>query len=773
MACKGFLRKRIGAVFLLAGIMGNCFVTSADGLAGEYITSQRWRDALSRHSALANPAYLTEENCLSFRGCEALVLDNTFNLTEAGITIPVGLYESYGITYAGEGTGMQLNGLQWHRDYLGGMDTIGNVSNRDNLFMLSYANNVWGPLSLGANLAFTYQTMFGSPRIGLGGDFGLSYRLVLNPQYGEHLLGISLQNILQPLVDLLPVSDQFTSQPYSNNVKLSWNAYFFDRQLDAGVDFDVKNLYGSLVKLKGESNPGVMEYGAAVRLGAWLLRMINAYVLLGTDYWAGTVGMNFPQINFGKDFSVLYQYMSVNQVESVPVQSVYFRMDFGRHREESYALAMAKQWNMAPNDLYNKALRLYNAKNYWDAFFVFSELYAQYPAFIKTDMVAYYRGACLEKLDMREMAANYYKETLRQYPSSPIAPNTDLGLMRICYRDGNISSVEGLYNRLTDSNTPDSIRYHACYLMAQAKMLAKDYEDAIRYFQKVPQYHPEYVFAQHSCAVAALMLGRRDEAIEHLVNCFVVKEQGLAEKECVNRSYLYLGYLFYDNLELPKAITALRNVPSNSYYYEDALLGMCWTALKAKQWASCIEYGQTLQKISIRPPLRCDAMLIIGYSYLMQKKYADANATLKEADALLSSISAPDQDSYKRFQTGTNSTRDQYNELAKTADKISLAPHNSDNAQTIDSLHKAQIDSKAQLDNYTVFFDEFKRQSLFARSAESIKNDISFTYAIAQKFNRDAKAIEEQEKMQGKQNKIDEKIEQMKKELEKLNKGTR
>jgi tetratricopeptide (TPR) repeat protein len=762
------LRSFVPALCLIAA-SGLFSLSPADGLPGEYVATQRWRDLLERHSPLVNPAYLTEENCMSFRACEALVLDNTFNLTEVGATIPIGMYQSLGVTYAGEGASLPLEVLQWRSDNSGAMDSLGTSSNRDNLFMLSYANNVWGRLSLGINLSLTHQTLFGTPRFGLAGDFGLSYRLLLDPAKGEHLVGISFQNILQPLTDLLSSSGEFTSQGYSNNVKLSWNAYWWDRQVDAGVDVDCKNVYGSLVKLKGETSPSSVEYGAAFRLGFWLLRTVEAYAQVGSDYWAATFGVNFPQINFGRDFSLLYQYANVIQSESVPVQSFYFRMDLGPHREEAFAKLMAKRWNVAPNELYNRALRLYAAGNYWDAFFVFSQLFAQYPVFIKNDMVTYFRGACLEKLDMRESAAGYYKETVRQYPSSEIASHADLGLMRIAYRDGNSSLAAGQFKRIESSSAPDSLKYHAYYLMGQLRMKENDYANAIGSFSKIPRNHAEYVFAQHSCAIATLALGRRDDAIDYFAVCIGVEAKNTAQKECVNRSYLYLGYLFYENLELPKAITALRSIPTTSYYYEDALLAMCWTALKAKQWDACLEYSQALQKVSSKPLVRCDAMLIQGYACLMQKKYRDASAVLKDAESQLGTLAAPNPDSLAFARKRSGKVRTEYDDIARSTDRVSVAVQSSDNIARIDSLHKIQQEDKSALDKFAVYADEFNRQSVFARNAEAVKNDIAFTHAIAQKFNREAGAIQEQEKMQGKQNKIDEKIEQMKKELEKLN----
>ena len=73
-------------------------------------------------------------------------------------------------------------------------------------------------------------------------------------------------------------------------------------------------------------------------------------------------------------------------------------------------------------------MRLYRAGEYWDAYFVFSRILLQYPHFFKNDWVAYFRGSCLEELDMRVKAREAYTEAGNDYPKSPAAPPADLGL---------------------------------------------------------------------------------------------------------------------------------------------------------------------------------------------------------------------------------------------------------------------------------------------------------------------------------------------------------
>jgi len=109
-------------------------------------------------------------------------------------------------------------------------------------------------------------------------------------------------------------------------------------------------------------------------------------------------------------------------------------MDWGAHREEAYARLMALRWNVAPNELYNKALRLFAAGDYFGAYFVSAVCMPSTRISLKMDNVEYYEGACLEKLDMREAAADFLQRDHPAYPTSEKAAHADLGLMRIYYR---------------------------------------------------------------------------------------------------------------------------------------------------------------------------------------------------------------------------------------------------------------------------------------------------------------------------------------------------
>jgi tetratricopeptide (TPR) repeat protein len=748
------VKRLITASFFL---LGACSVLFADALTDEYMVTSRWRDLLSRHSPSVNPAFLTEENYISTRFCEGLVLDSWFKLTELGITFPVGLYQSWGISYFGE-----LDPAVTQTDFTGlNQDSIAeSIKNTGSkhLVMLSYANNIWRGLSVGANLNFSYHPNFGDAITNFSGDIGLSYRLLLNPVLGEHLIGATLQNI----TTFADISNKISS----SNIKLSWDGYFWERQIDAGIDFDVRDWYRGI---KNDST-GVTEYKYSLRLGGWILRMLNLYVQYGSNVFGFAAGVNVPHLNNGRDFQFLYQFNLMTDSKDVSSHSIYFRGDFGLHREEIYARSMVRSLDLAPNDLYIRACKLYYAGKYWDAFFIFSQIIVQFPTFFKNDWVQYYRGACLEKLDMRELSTQNYKEMKTDYPKSSAVPHTDLGLMRIAYRDDNTAAVAAQFDLLNKPDIPDTLKYHAYYLMAQTHMKQKQYAQAIQLFSLIPETHPEYPFAQHSLAISYVLTYNMEEALNALGNCIEAKVQTNEQREIINRSYVFLGYMFYEQLALSKAISALRMVSKQSYYFEDALVGMCWTALRARQWNDCIANGQLLQKTSQKLPLQCEGSLIEAYAHLMLKEYGPALSVLTAASDKAKTMASPSPDSLEGENVKYRVNRKTYEVLAYDVNKMSLELPSSTVLHQTDSLHTIQLDGKVKLDKYYVFVDEFYRKSFFTRNAETIKNDIEYALAIVQKISQQSDKSGTQQKMQDKQKELDEQIQKLKNEMNNIDK---
>ncbi len=774
-----FLTKQIRrGLFLAVTLLAGAQTVVSQGLPGENLLTQRWRDFIANHSPVTNAALITEENYASGRIAFAPILNGQFKHTELGVTIPLGLYQSIGVTYIGQFDGNLPGSSSFGGDQWVGS---GDGSSNSNLFLAgTYAYNLWSRFSLGANLVYARHSNFGSPTQGLGLDFGLTFRALRHSILGDHVFGISTQNLIAPqMKEKLGIKFN-TPGSYARNLKLLKISNYFENRVETALDLNFRDLLVNPDEYKsGETSfDPKTDLSVNYKIGLWLLKLIKIHMHTGLnadglDYWGLAMGMNVPGINNGRDFEVLYQYDMMTQADNDATgHTVYGRFNIGKHREEIWARKMARMASLSPNDLYNKARKLYADGKYWDAFFLFSRLSTEFPDFFKIDWVEHYRGSCLEELDMREASIKNYEKVKSSFPLSSATPHSDLGLMRVVYRKGDFNRVATQFNELSKPNVPDSLRYHATYLMGQAYLQQNNQAKAMDAFSRIPDGHPDYVFAQHGIAVAQAQSGAElSNVVATLENCVGVKTNSDAEKEIINRSYLFLGYIFYEENTLSKAIVSLRMVPQSSIYAEDALLGQGWTSLKARQWTDCVSVGQMLQKTTDKDILKCEGMLIESYGHLLLKNYVQALKVLQDASARVKKLSIPDQDSLNYSRMQNESERMAYNNLAENIEYIAGAGQTITIQNQIDSLHVKQLDFVGKFKKFYKFENDFKRTSFFSRDMQTVSDDIEYAYATVQKIVGQKGLLKEQEKLGDKQKSIDNEIEKLKNEMEKIQKS--
>ncbi len=751
--------KRSLIIFSLICGTGNLVITYADGLPGEYLATQRWRFLFSSQSPVSNPALINEANYISLRYALSSSMGE-FNMQEIGLVYPMGLYQSFALTAL-------LQGANPYEQTTDKFDTIGTVNDQQYFFMGSYAYNLWAGLTVGANVNLSMYP-FNDNDMGVGADIGLTYRVLNNPVIGTHLLGISLQNAIMVLTK--------SKEKYPRNLRFSLNSTYAERLVESGLEFSLKDVASDKSEYLPDSIPQ-MEWDMNAKIGFWVLRLANLYGIAslsqdGLKCWGFAAGFNIPSVNNGRDLSIIYQFLSKPEDNLNESHTFYVKADVGKHREEIYARKMAKMANVSPNNLYLRAVELYSQGNYWDAFFIFSQLYVEFPDFFKNDWVSYFLSSCQENLDMRSTSEEAYLKTKSQFSKSAVIPFADLGLMRVYYRDANMEGVDRQFNELNKLGVPDSIKFHGYYIMGQSEIQRGNKTKAKQLFDLIPEYHPDYVFAQHSAAIIAASSDNIENAVSCLENCVQAQVTTEAQKEIVNRSYVFLGYIFYEELTkeegtLAKAVTALRMVPKNSFYYTDALLGLGWTGLKARQWNDCMNAGQELASIAKSPVLKAEGTLLQAYSNMMQKNYSAAANLLGTASSDLQSYQADAEQELALKKQENNEVRLKYSDLARAAYDLGTARQSSLVEKQIDSLHTVQKQLKGDIDKYIAFTDDYQRNSFFNRSYESVKEDVDYALAKAEKHAGTSKSVKETEKINKDTEKIDDELEKLKKELEK------
>ena len=95
--------RKLGRIWAVAAtlIISSGQVTG-DGLPGEYLLSNRWRQVFLFRSPVDNPAFMMEEQYPSVRAVNLLPVNNSATLLEAGITYPFSLYSTVGFTIVAE-----------------------------------------------------------------------------------------------------------------------------------------------------------------------------------------------------------------------------------------------------------------------------------------------------------------------------------------------------------------------------------------------------------------------------------------------------------------------------------------------------------------------------------------------------------------------------------------------------------------------------------------------------------------------------------------------
>jgi len=765
-----FKRKitRTWAALVFMGAAGIVSSVKAAGLPGEFVISDRWRHVYSKYSGVTNPAFINEENYTALRFLFATTLER-FYMHEAGLTVPLDLHSAVGVSWMMQGASAY--------DVTDGEGNVTGTSIRDqNHFIgLTYANNIWNRLTVGGNLNIISQNIANiddnlnadqGMRFGFGIDLGLSYKLMQHPMYGNHLVGLSTQNLLTVIFD--------SEESYARALRLSLLSNFWERRIEYGADFVLKDLIPGDVfgdPMPGFGNDGEWEFSQ--KIGFNILRIFKIYMLAGWntdgfDHYGFAFGANMPGFFNGRDIEGLMQFVSID--ENANTMTFYARTEIGHHREEKYARNMARRGTLGPNNLYNQALQLFHRGECYRAYWIFSQIAVEYPDFFRNDMVNLYQAKCHECLDLRKSAETIFNRTKDDHSRSIVVPLADLGLMRVYYRNNDHGRVDAQFEELNRLGVPDSIKFHAYYVMGQSTMKRGDHARARQFFTMIPDNHPDYVFAYHSAAVANMLADNIPGAIADLEQVIQFKPQNKAQEEMINRSYVFLGFLFYEDLSiegaLARAVTALRTVPRNSYYYSDALLGLGWTALKARQWGDCISVGTELSRNSTDPILQSEGDLITAYAHAMQRQYPQAVSLLEGATRRLSAYTGPSESEMgqKRAEYGGN--RSDYEMMGLRIDELGQARQSSIIQASIDSLDNPHTRLKSSIDQYYKSADEHQRASFFARSLEQVKEDIDYAFA---RFSRHAGASGMQRQLQrstGEAEAIDEELERLRRELE-------
>ena len=198
----------------------------------------------------------------------------------------------------------------------------------------------------------------------------------------------------------------------------------------------------------------------------------------------------------------------------------------------------------------------------------------------------------------------------------------------------------------------------------------------------------------------------------------------------------------------------------------DALLGLAWTGLKARQWSDCLAAGSELATIGSSPVLKAEGALLQAYAHMMQRNYTNAASLLEGASLSLDNFQPPSEAELSQKAQEHDQTRQLYTELARVAYDLGSSRQSDKIVKQVDSLETHQKNYKSKIDEFIKYSDQFARASFFARNLEAVKEDVDYALAKAQKLAGQLKQQSTVEQFQKEEQKIDKELEDLKKQLE-------
>ena len=327
------------------------------GLPGGYLITDRWRQVYSQYSGVTNPAFVNEENYMSLRFLFSN-MQEIFYMTEFGFAMPIGLYDAVGVSWIMQGTS------NYEATDDAGEATGQSISDQGHFIALTYANKVWNGLTVGGNINIIAQNISGdrtltiaipsdngsgkivnnervtnNMRYGFGVDIGLTYNILRHQMWGNHIIGLSTNNIVNMIMD--------TDEKYAAAVRFSLISDFWKKRICYGADFVLKDLLAGDEGDWNNDDPNKAIKGKpwelTQKLGANILRIFKLYGLVGLnneglEHYGFALGAKMSFQNF-RSIEGMMQFVSITNGDGDANAShitFYARTEFGKHREETY-----------------------------------------------------------------------------------------------------------------------------------------------------------------------------------------------------------------------------------------------------------------------------------------------------------------------------------------------------------------------------------------------------------------------------------------------------
>jgi tetratricopeptide (TPR) repeat protein len=784
------------SIVLLLGIGAQASADSkaTGGFTAPYFQADYIQDLSEFTSGLVNPALLYRVDQLHFQGGfyrwnfdMGVNTDDDLGYQQMSFLVPIRLHQTAGLSIIGirgiiDSTGIEDMSVTETGTELvyGDLWFVGH-------YALRFRKLPW--LMIGANPKFVRQRQFstsigGSAGYGVGLDLGAYLNPMDHYRFGDIGLSVTLQDIVPAAVTWSGAAREDYKQVMTTRFRVGLRYSLFNDRLILNGEFVGDNMFATLWEgymdakelLKDTTGEKVEEWKKIIPRGG-----ANIKVEFIPQIWfkAGWTNNNIPFL--GASFNFLYPMpeminhaaIDVNIGHSISDERDLTMMgkiqtDFGPTREQRESRRMYDRLILAPMNAYMEAMRLYLAGKYWEAGFAFGKVISLFPNFHLNDKATFYLGNSYRFLQLNDIARDVYKEGLAEFTTSEQRPKFLYGLEHLDYTEGKYEDALKNHAFITNLYPESEIIPDADYLAGQIHFKRKNYNAARQLFERIQPEAGTYAYAQYTLAIINVEEGKDKMAEQALMSIVADTTDDPGELLLQDAANTKLGQLYFEQVDLRKAVEAFDRVPEGSPFGDEALLGIAWSWVKVNRPEITLNTIDRLIAAQESSPLIPEAYLVKGYSLMLLKRYPEAVFNFERSIELCAKDFDNEEDLQARrekfaayLQTFMPTMQNiKKNSLRKPTDKA-IAERGD-----MKVAYEAFSQEAKSLFNFSLIVEDNDK---FFKRKDEVLSDAEYALAKASKLSGGVKTEKVIEKEKEKVEKVDDEIQKLEQELQQMN----
>lgn len=708
------------------------------GYDAPYFQADFYQDLGDYSSGLVNPALLYRINQFHFDAGFYRWAIGHWGYQQLAFFAPIRRNQTAGLTVINAGTSIQPKQID-PNSWAIIDDPDGGTRFSDSWIVANYGVRLLPWFMLGGNIKYRLQNQFGETSVSSypGIDIGVYFNPLDHYRFGDLGFSINFQDIVPSQVEWSSGADVVKSK-VTTRLRMGIRYSILNDKLIGNIESVIDNMFSDIWQGVIDS----AEFWDRDSSGDYLTtskKNLNAltkqFRMSGHLKWqfipqlwlkAGWMNNNIPYLGLNANIMFplpeMINYIGVDMhfgygfLENILLDKdergftfmTKVNLDVGPTREQRESKRLYDKLILAPMNAYNEAMKLYVAGKYWLASYAFGKVITLFPNFHLNDKASFYMGNCYRFLYMHDISREVYQEALESYTTSEMRPKYLYGLMHIDYREGKYDDALKQHAFIVNLYAESDIRPDADYLAGEIHFLRKNYHAAEDLFTKLEPGDPSYLYAQYTLAIINIENKKTQAAIQNLRS--VVDDTSLESSKLmlIDAANTKLGHLYFEDVELRKAVEAYKRVSDGSPYQDEALIGMAWSWIKVNQPGPCTQTLNHLISIFPESPLIPEAYLLRGYANMLSKRYSAAKSDLEKCKTLCGNQYITDEDLARR----KNQFAGDVQAFKPTGDQIKKNAFRRPTNKTL----QERTELKATYDDFAQANEEFFTYTLLAKS---------------------------------------------------------